>query len=568
MAEDKSEIGPPKGKGPPKGADKSVGRTGRPNWSQRTRPGSSPLGNTPIARPQVPGDSEPRASGQEDASSGGRGVGGGGDSEASSQGRNTSRGGGSSRFGHSAKGLARAGMRGARGRGTQGRAGSMKDSIKEEAKSHAKRAVKKAAVKTATGAASAATGIPQPVIEQAVKHWRALLAAILIIPPLLIFSIFLVISGSLSGSNLSSAACTSAASAATSAVVVTPGTPPPASQLSLFMAAERWMESRNNYADASAGAIWEPNYTGGVLDASGAFGAYQYIQSTWYSYASSAGAAAYEGDDPATLPASISSTVQDKVASWEFTRDYKQDSGNPADTGNIWLWVAEQHFDSSYALPGTDQNFAPGNNGGETMADYGNSVVGYMTSEPWLTSASGTTTTNADLAGYSGSCDATEVSGPLASQIVEIAQSNLGLTQVAGNFAYGSNAWGEDGLNWCAFFASWVLDRAGVTPPPGSVGLVSTLETDLVNEGGTQLSPSSTPAPGDLVFFGTPSDGLHVAIITQVLPDGDIAVVGGNEGTNDATTSSVNQSTPFAPAMAVQEGWPGPIWAYVQPAGG
>jgi cell wall-associated NlpC family hydrolase len=269
----------------------------------------------------------------------------------------------------------------------------------------------------------------------------------------------------------------------------------------------------------------------------------------------------------------VSDAVQDQVANWEFTRDYKQDSGNPVDTGNVWMWVAEQHFDSTYAVP-ADQDVAPGDNGGETMADYGNAVVGYMTTQPWINSGSSSTaTTDSAQADYSGSCNATELSGPLADQIVEIASNNLGLTQFGGNTVYGPNAWGPLGEEWCAFFSSWVLDQAGITPPPGSVPNVGVLETILVSEGGTQLAPTATPQPGDLVFFGSPADPLHVAIVSQVLADGDIAVIGGNEGTNDSTTSTVDQSTPFNPADAAAEGWPHvpgsthAIWAYVQPVG-
>jgi hypothetical protein len=339
------------------------------------------------------------------------------------------------------------------------------------------------------------------------------------------------------------------------------------------MAAERYAESRNNYADASSNATWDPNYTGGTLNGSGAFGAYQYIQSTWYSYAASAGVATYATDNPATLSPSIATTVQDKVATWEYTRDYKQDESNPVDTGNTWMWVAEQHFDSTYALP-ADQNVAPGNNGGETMAEYGNLVVGYMTSEPWLTTGS-TTTTNAVLAAYSGTCNATEISGPLASQIVQIATAELGQTQAEGDATYGASAWGPLGEEWCSDFASWVYDQAGVTPAPGRLPYVGDIWDWGKSSGGTQLPPSATPAPGDLIIFGTgyANHGMaHVAIVTSVLPNGEITIIGGNSSIGANGQSTVSASTPFDPTSITAAnykagGWPDPVYGYVQPPG-
>jgi hypothetical protein len=445
---------------------------------------------------------------------------------------------------------------------------------KEEAKSQAKQVVKDTAIKSAAAGVTSVTGIPQPVAEKAIryttnftsKHWRGIVAALVLLPALPIFFV-IAISGSFNSPGGISSACSTAATAASLTTAnsgVPAGTPPPASQVTLFLAALRWQESRDNYTDVTSTSTWDPTYNGddNLNGASGAFGAYQYIQTTWYAYAEDAGAGAYAKENPITLSPGLLETVQDEVATWEVTTHYEQDEGNSSDTGNVWMWVAEQHFDSLYAVP-SKQNFAPGNNGGETMAEYGNAVVGYMTSEPWLTS--GSTTTSAPATLTSSVCGATEVSGPLASQIVQIATNEVGQTQSDG----GGN-WGPAGQPWCSYFASWVLDQAGVTPAPGSIGYVGDLWNWGSTSGGVQLPPTATPQPGDLVIFGTgyANHGMaHVAIVTQVLSDGDIAVVGGNEGLGSNATSTVGISTPFNPATAASNGWPAPVYGYVQPPG-
>lgn len=435
---------------------------------------------------------------------------------------------------------------------------------KGEPKSAAAKARDAAIEKGKVAAASAiagVTGIPAPAVKKALDHWKITIAAVLVLASLPIIVIIGVTSTALNLASGGDACSTSAPTTLTGANL------PPANQLSLFMAAERWQESHNNYSDVSAGATWDASYAGNwqLAGSSGAFGAYQYTQPTWYSYATRAGEGSYASVNPATLQAGLSQTVQDAVATYEFTTNYQDDAGNPVDTGNVWLWVAEQHFDPADALP-ADQNAAPGNNGGETMADYGNAVVGYMTSTPWLATAGGAAaSTGIEVA--TGQCGATEVAGPLATKIVEIAKAEVGKTQAEEPT---SGAWGPTGAEWCAYFASWVMQQAGVQPDPGSIGYSGDIWQWIGDNGGVELEPSATPQPGDMVLFGSgyaDEGSLHVGIVAQVLPDGDITVVGGNEGTESNTSSSVQISTPFNPADAIEDGWPGPIWAYAQPPG-
>ncbi|MGH9099378.1 MAG: CHAP domain-containing protein [Acidimicrobiales bacterium] len=116
--------------------------------------------------------------------------------------------------------------------------------------------------------------------------------------------------------------------------------------------------------------------------------------------------------------------------------------------------------------------------------------------------------------------------------------------------------YGPSGSTWCAYFASWVWRRAGVAiPPTGPAAYVGTW--DLAH-GGAILPPSSKPAPGDAVLWvgaGTlrvwPDEAAlafpdieHVNIVTQVLGNGEIVTVGGNE------TGAVRRTGPFSPEAA------------------
>lgn len=408
----------------------------------------------------------------------------------------------------------------------------------------------------ASAAIAGVTGVPPQVVKKVLDKWKILMALVMVCSMLPVIIVFAVVSIAIDGAVNSggAGACTTTSGTPSSVTSTGPAAPPPANELSLFMAAERWAESRNKYVDVTAGGTWDPNYTGdqNLHGHYGAFGAYQYLQTTWYPYAVDAGEGAYSNTNPNTLPASVSAKVQDAIATWEFTGNYKDDSHNPSDTGNVWFWVAEQHFGSSNPI---------------ALAAYGNEVVGYMTSTPWLATAGGAAA-NTAIEVATGQCGATEISGPLASKILQVAQAELGKTQAQEPTA---DAWGPpNNGEWCAYFASWVYDQAGVKPAPGSIGPVSGLWAWGGSGGGVQLAATATPQPGDLVMFGTGTtfeEMKHVAIVASVLANGEITVIGGNQGGSSSGSATVSVSLPFAPATAYAIGWPAPIYGYVQPPG-
>ncbi len=84
---------------------------------------------------------------------------------------------------------------------------------------------------------------------------------------------------------------------------------------------------------------------------------------------------------------------------------------------------------------------------------------------------------------------------------------------------------------WCADFAGWVWQQAGV---PG-LGTLDDLAVSFKGYGLVNDTWSSTPAVGDAVYFhplsghGTQHD--HVAIVTAINEDGTLQTIGGNERT-------------------------------------
>lgn len=182
-----------------------------------------------------------------------------------------------------------------------------------------------------------------------------------------------------------------------------------------------------------------------------------------------------------------------------------------------------------------------------------------------------------------GSSCGASTGGGSASEIVRIAQSQLGQTEDP----LGSNCtkYGPC-LEWCSLFVAWVWEKAGVplrggTAPyaySGSIyewaqaheagglpGKRAAGENPFLApqpDGARVLPPSATPSPGDAVLFGTgPGFGEsdHVGIVERVFKDGSITTIDGNYGDRVARVG------PFLPAEAVAFGEPAPIYGYAQP---
>jgi CHAP domain len=78
------------------------------------------------------------------------------------------------------------------------------------------------------------------------------------------------------------------------------------------------------------------------------------------------------------------------------------------------------------------------------------------------------------------------------------------------------------GAPWCAYFVSWCAREAGVPLGDQGQGFGSVSEiTDWARQTGRL---TSTPAPGELILFGTE----HVGIVKSVNADGSLTTVEGN----------------------------------------
>jgi hypothetical protein len=165
-----------------------------------------------------------------------------------------------------------------------------------------------------------------------------------------------------------------------------------------------------------------------------------------------------------------------------------------------------------------------------------------------------------DPPGNDGGCDAGSVAAgggdPL---IVAVAESQLG--QTAHPPASDCTIYGPC-EEWCSLFAAWVWQHARIALPGGTTPYAhsGTLYTWTQTHRGRVLPPTATPLPGDAVLYGAgPSDSVHVGIVEQVLPNGEITTIDGN------LADRVVRVGPFLPGRAVQAGEPAAIYGYAQP---
>ena len=160
-----------------------------------------------------------------------------------------------------------------------------------------------------------------------------------------------------------------------------------------------------------------------------------------------------------------------------------------------------------------------------------------------LTSATGTGAT----------CTAPPVSGPLASKIITIAQSQVGYHD-HGNYCSKYGPCDE----WCALFATWVWGHAGVPIPSypftGSI-------YDWGQAHNLLVPASSFPAPGDIVLYGTGPSSTSTSLHTGV-------VVATNSKTHmiETVEGDYNHAVVFLPWHKPAATSPdGKIYSYVEP---
>ena len=218
--------------------------------------------------------------------------------------------------------------------------------------------------------------------------------------------------------------------------------------LAKFLGAIRQHESGSNYTADSG---------------DGAYGAYQFIPSTWESEATAAGYGQYAK----TLPNNAPPSVQDAVAAHMATGYYSQ--------YKTWADVAEAWYTPAHV--GQNTVPAPGAGNTETEASYGQQIVQMMGQQP-------TEDSHSVMAGATNS-------------VVKIAQGQIGVP-----YQWGGESPGKDFD--CSGLVQWVYKQAGVTLP-------RVAQTQYNST--AKLPKTATLQPGDLLFFGQgPSGVTHVGI--------------------------------------------------------
>jgi hypothetical protein len=163
----------------------------------------------------------------------------------------------------------------------------------------------------------------------------------------------------------------------------------------------------------------------------------------------------------------------------------------------------------------------------------------------------------------------------LRSRIVEIAHAELSKNPTETNnnnvvrYNGGTGAlapYSRSPSPWCAYFASWVWQQAGVG---NSVmghcgnGTASTIQTWAARN--REYRPLSSGARiGDLILFGSPNNCRHVAIVVNVRSDGFVQLIGGNEsgGYGNGGVRFTNWTNPASIMRS------GPAYGYASPLRG
>jgi hypothetical protein len=132
-------------------------------------------------------------------------------------------------------------------------------------------------------------------------------------------------------------------------------------------------------------------------------------------------------------------------------------------------------------------------------------------------------------------------------RIVSVAAGQLGPSRAGRDYC---NPYGPCEA-WCALFATWVWERAGVPIPRypfvGDVYRWAVRHTRVIG-------PRGKPEPGDLVLYGTGPENAatspHIGVVAQVWPDGEIDTVEGDAGPGPGGWTSVLVNGPYLPAQS------------------
>jgi hypothetical protein len=143
---------------------------------------------------------------------------------------------------------------------------------------------------------------------------------------------------------------------------------------------------------------------------------------------------------------------------------------------------------------------------------------------------------------------------PTQRAIVAVADAQVAADPDPGDFC---NPYGPC-EEWCALFATWVWQRAGVgIPSYAFTGDIWQWAADTTEV----LPPTAVPEPGDAVLYGTgpwsTATSLHVGLVVQTWPDGAVTTVEGDAGPAPNGSLAVVVNGPYLPVdSATANGMP------------
>ncbi|MGI5499271.1 FG-GAP repeat domain-containing protein [Lentzea sp. CA-135723] len=154
--------------------------------------------------------------------------------------------------------------------------------------------------------------------------------------------------------------------------------------------------------------------------------------------------------------------------------------------------------------------------------------------------------------------------GGLRTTIADIAKGEIGVAEPNCN-KYGPCNGG--GTAWCAMFATWVWERAGIKGVPRGQYVATSLGSWGQQQGTWKPRPAGqvgNPQVGDWVVYGAPGSGVggHVSVVVAVNGNGTITTVDGNSGPGSRYVHQTTIDPRTATANANR-----PVSGYVSPPG-
>ena len=150
---------------------------------------------------------------------------------------------------------------------------------------------------------------------------------------------------------------------------------------------------------------------------------------------------------------------------------------------------------------------------------------------------------------------------PHASAIVSVADSQVDSDPDKGGFC---NPYGPC-EEWCALFATWVWEQAGV-PIPSYAFTGDIYDWAAANT--AVLPPTAAPLPGDAVLYGSGPDSaatsVHMGLVVQVWPDGAVLTIEGDAGPAPNGSMAVVVNGPFLPSQSASYNGV-PVYAFARP---